>query len=168
MECLDIKSFQQDTVTYNKQLARYVGQSLKQENVGIVDVQMIYQIIQKRAVDSISLHYRETVGFIEAYHHLHQLSKDRDGGLLENNLICEAHKILMNHRKHLCTIGKYSRHDRLVEFEGHVHFYTRTVGEDMLKSGIVEMNSVQKTAKKSTPYGVTYYGTYDLRMIIQI
>jgi len=117
---------------HNEMLARYICQSLKQENLGMVDVQMIHQIMQNEAVDGASLHYRDTVGFIEAYHHLHQLSEDHDGGLLENNLICEAHKILMNHRKHLtCTIGEYSSHDRLVEFEGNIHYYKSTVGEDM-------------------------------------
>ncbi|RUA04256.1 MAG: hypothetical protein DSY43_06780 [Gammaproteobacteria bacterium] len=131
MECLGIKSFQQDVVRHNEMLARYVCQSWKQENSGMVDVQMIHQIIQNGALDSTSLHYKDTVGFIEAYHHLHQLSKDRDGGLLENNLICEAHKILMNHRKHMCTIGEYSSRDRLVEFEGNIHYYTSTVGKEI-------------------------------------
>jgi len=63
------------------------------------------------------------------YNHLHQMSKDRDSGLLEKNIICEVHKILMNHRKHLCTIGEYSSHDRMVEFKGNIHYYTSTVGK---------------------------------------
>ena len=111
----------------NRMLARYVCRSLKQENVGLVDEETVYQILQNGVDDEdYTLDYRDTVGFIEAYRYLHRLASETlEIGLLENNIICEAHKLLMEHRDHLCTVGQYSVKERVTEFEGKMHYYTR-------------------------------------------
>lgn len=113
-------------VHYKKQCktwALYVCQCLKQENVGLVDEETVYQIIYHGVDDTNhTLDYRDTVGFIKAYHHLHRLAS-LEIGLLDNNLICEVHKILINHRSHLCTVGQYSGKERITEFQGTIHYY---------------------------------------------
>ena len=110
----------------SKTLCRYVCQCLKQENVGIVNVETVHDILLNSiSDDNESLDYKDTVGFIDAYRFLHKLSTDQDAGLMERNLICDVHKILMKHRAHLCTVGKYSEKERITEFEGTIHYYTR-------------------------------------------
>ena len=93
----------------------------------MVDEERVYQILQNGANDEDqTLDYRDTVGFIEAYRYLHRLaSENLEIGLLENNIICEVHKILMEHRGHLCTAGQYSFKERVTEFGGKIHYYTR-------------------------------------------
>ena len=111
----------------HRMLAHYVCQSLKQENVGLADEATVYQIlINGPDDDNQTLDYRDTVGFIQAYRYLHSLALDYlEIGLLENNIICEVHKLLMKHRGHLCTVGQYSVKERVTEFEGKMHYYTR-------------------------------------------
>ena len=124
-------------------LAHYVCQSLKQENVGLADEATVYQILINGADDeNQTLDYRDTVGFIQAYRYLHSLALDYlEIGLLENNIICEVHKLLMKHRGHLCTVGQYSVKERVTEFEGKIHYYTRfcDIGQTM-QSLIDEFN----------------------------
>ena len=62
-------------------------------------------------------------GFLEAYRYLHRLVDNKDAGLLDNNLICDVHKLLMDYRRNNCTIGCYSDKERVVEFEGKVWCY---------------------------------------------
>ena len=127
MSCPEESVLSQQHKEYNRMLARYVCQSLKQENVGLADEETVYQILINGADDEDqTLDYRDTVGFIEAYQYLRKLASDvLEIGLLENNIICEVHKILMGHRSHLCTVGRYSRKERMTEFEGKIHYYTR-------------------------------------------
>lgn len=81
--------------------------------------------------EQIPLDGSDAHGFRRAYCHLHVLSQDENGGLLENNLLCESHQILMSHRKGECTIGCYSDKPRVVEFEGDIHHYALDVEEKM-------------------------------------
>ena len=109
----------------DKLLETYVYRSLKHESVGVTDKYIVGKIIQNKTLDDgTSSEFRNTLGFIEAYDHLHKLSGDRDGGLLENNLICEVHKILMKYHKNDDTAGKYSVKDRIAEFDGSIHYYS--------------------------------------------
>ena len=85
----------------------------------------VEQILQNEGnAEDQTLQYRDTKGFIEAYQYLHQLALNGfEIGLLEHNIIWKVHKILMKHRGHLCTVGKYSVKKRLVEFDGKIHQY---------------------------------------------
>ena len=124
----------------NRMLARYVCLSLKQENVGLADEEKVYQILINGADDdNQTLDYRDTVGFIEAYRYLHSLALDYlEIGLLENNIICQVHKILMKHRGHLCTVGQYSVKERVTEFEGKIHYYTRFCDIDQTMQMLID------------------------------
>ena len=79
---------------------------------------------------------------MKAYQYLHRLTQCDEAGLLDNNVICELHKILMNHRKGFCTVGKYSEKERIVEFEGTLHHYpTPSNMEDSMQILIYEYNN---------------------------
>lgn len=112
----------------DKTLKQYVCRSLTQENKGVTDMNIVHRIlIHNQPVDDDgTLEFTDTVGFIEAYRYLHELSKDENGGLLENNILYDVHKILMNHYKSWCTVGKYSTQQRIVEFEGQLHYYAKS------------------------------------------
>lgn len=101
-------------------LKRYVYRSMSQEGLGMADALVVEQILQYKCE---TLEYRDTLGFVKAYQYLHELSQCDDAGLLDNNVIMEVHRILMYHRSHLCTVGKYSERERIAEFEGTLHFY---------------------------------------------
>lgn len=117
----------------NKMLRQYVCRSLTQENKGITDTNVVNQMIQNSAEDVGTLKDRETMGFIEAYKYMHELSQDENGGLLDHNVICDAHKFMMKTCQSWCTVGQYSTKDRIVEFEGKLHSYAKShsIGNQM-------------------------------------
>ena len=60
---------------------------------------------------------------VESSRYLHSLALDYlEIGFLENNIICEVHKLLMEHRGHLCTVGQYSVKERATKFEWKIHY----------------------------------------------
>ena len=111
----------------NKTLKQYVCRSLTQENKGVTDMNTVHRIIHNQMVDEDeTIEFKDTIKFIEAYKYLHKLSKDENGGLLENNILYDVHKLLMNHHKSWCTVGKYSIQQRIVEFQGQLHYYVES------------------------------------------
>lgn len=109
---------------YNQSFKRFVCRSLNQENLEKTDVVVVEEMIRSNLSDStMNMKYQDTFGFVKAYNYLHELTKCDEAGLIDNNVICELHGILMNHSKHLCTVGKYSDKERVAEFEGEIHIY---------------------------------------------
>jgi len=104
-------------------ITRFICRSIYLENLGVVEEKVVEDMVFGKTPDEESLLYQDTFGFVKGYQYLYTLSQCKDAGLLDNNLILELHKIVMNHRRRLCTVGKYSIRDRLVEFKGKIHFY---------------------------------------------
>ena len=130
----------------------YVCRSMTQEGLGKVDPVVVERILQGRSKAVETLLHGDTLGFVKAYQYVHELRQCDDAGLLDNNVILEVHRILMSHRSHLCTVGKYSERERLAEFEGKLHIYPKPLNmEEAMQILIDEYNHRWFTANRLRP-----------------